>query len=78
MAKVIRADVQEFEKSKHDKKVHHQQVVQAHRDSLIRQIGDHRAAKVTSAMAQHEMAINKDIIQAIDGSSPAKIIKRPF
>jgi hypothetical protein len=70
--------VQEFERSKHDKKVQHQQVVQAHRESLIRQIGDHRAAKVTSAMAQHEIAINKDIIQSIEGKSQAQTIKRPF
>ncbi len=45
----------------------------------MRQIGDHRSAKVTSAMASHELAINKDIIESIEGNSPKeKIIKRPF
>ena len=78
-AKVVRADVQDFERSKHEKKQQHKQVLIAHREQLMKQIGDHRSAQVTSAMASHELAINKDILESIEGNSPKeKIIKRPF
>jgi hypothetical protein len=80
-ALIVKADVQAFERSKQEKKQNHQKVVQAHRDQLIRQIDGHRELKAAHAMAPQEFAINKRIIDEVEGSSPngsPKLVKRPF
>jgi hypothetical protein len=80
-ALIVRADVQAFEMSKKDKKSDHEKQVQAHRDSLMRQINDHKYNK-GQTMATHEFAINKRIIEEVEGISPPEspehLRKRPF
>lgn len=80
-AQVVQADVQAFERSKKDMKSEHEKQMHAHRDSLMRQINEHKHAKATG-MAPQEYAINKRIIEEVEGKSPPEspehLKKRPF
>lgn len=81
-AAVVHADVQAFEQSKKDRRKDHEKVVLAHRESLMKQIDEHKLNKGKGAMVPHEFAINKRIIEEVEGvsppGSPGQPVKRPF
>jgi len=63
----VQADVQAFEKGKRETKQKHEQVIQAHRASLMKQIDEHKTIKHNHAMAPQEYMINKHIIEEVIG-----------
>lgn len=80
-AAIVKQDVQAFERSKNDKRKELEQKVTKHRESLIKQIDDHKQTK-GGLMAPQEFAINKRIIEEVigGGSPPASPghNRRPF
>ena len=77
-AQNIHADVVAFERSKKDVKREHDKVHHAHREELVKQIGEHKTLKGKAVMAPQEYAINKQIIDEVVGGSPQQAVKRPF
>lgn len=90
IAKIVQADVQAFEKSKQENKYEHRQKMNAHLDSLVRQMDENkvipkgapRTAKIGMSLAEQELLINKKLIEDVENGAqmPGQpgTIKRPF
>lgn len=90
LAEKVYADVQAFETSKREQKVTHMNKMHQHLDGLMKQIEETKSipkkaphvAKIGISLAEHELLINKKLIEDVDGDkafpgSP-NTIKRPF
>jgi hypothetical protein len=79
-AAIVHADVKAFEDSKKDRRKEHERVVLQHRESLMKQIDEHKNMRgIKGVMAPQEFALNKRIIEEVEGISPPDSpVKRPF
>jgi hypothetical protein len=90
IAKFVHADVQAFEKSKNENKIEHRTKMNAHLESLVKQIDENksvpkgapRTAKIGMSLAEQELLINKKLIEDVENGAqmPGQpgTIKRPF
>ena len=90
IAKFVHADVQAFEKSKNEHKIEHRTKMNAHLESLVKQIDENksvpkgapRTAKIGMSLADQELLINKKLIEDVENGAqmPGQpgTIKRPF
>jgi hypothetical protein len=90
IAKIVQADVQAFEKSKRDHKYEHRNKMNAHLESLIKQMDENKAvpkgaphtSKIGMSLAEQELLINKKLIEDVEKAAQLPgapgTIKRPF
>ena len=90
IAKFVHADVQAFEKSKNENKLEHRTKMNAHLESLVKQIDENktvpkgapRTAKIGMSLAEQELLINKKLIEDVENGAQMAgqpgTIKRPF
>ena len=89
IAKFVQADVQAFERSTKEHKIEHKTKMNAHLESLVKQIDENKAvpkgaprtAKIGMSLAEQELLINKKLIEDVEMGAAKQspgTIKRPF
>ena len=77
IAMIVHADVKAFEKTKQENKYEHRQKMNAHLDSLVKQIDENkvipkgapRTSKIGMSLAEQELLINKKLIEDVENGA---------